>query len=633
MKFFKNYIILVFLFYILVATIDASEKVAIIVVGDDSFAARGVPEALQKQAIRAYVQLGYEVLLVGGTQTDSTPISRDEIFLALKKVKGAKDIRLDFIGHGSLVSGPKDTSETITIRPERRAGLKNPENKNNPNLLWSVSDVSLDSDFSELSAPLGIKSSKGALSSKEIKDLLSDFKKTNPDSNVTLNLLNCHSGALAQYLRKESNVIVFANAPTTETSLTTLNSDAEKSASALKNYYDHLIGDKGNESLINTRMLSNKEYMESDLITPFSPGLHVYTTGRSPITESILGWCEENKKINTSKTTQINSQRKLLFDQAESEILSIANIYEQSVNSKEINKFTTDYFDQKINCTPPNSLSYKDKAQFCYNNCLKQIKLKNDDNQRKSLKIISNFLGSLMQKIKTVEKSIFEKNLRKKLNEIIGDAEKKKYPHFRFGQIGEMASTENINIDEKLKSMSEYVSNAIDACKDGDINEAPCSKFEKGAKQIYFLVNDMAQYNEYNMGNCGYDDENPDCLIKLGQKLGPKDLKTYWSYRSKNKKLNCEEMQYPEISRILNNINLDKKCLAQFKEYAPEDEWENLVRIYTLGIRPARGWSDIKTINESTDCNPNKQNLDIIPKKFEIMINQLKEKVTPMDEI
>ena len=565
----------------------SADRVAILVVSDDTFILRGVPKALQEQATEVYEKQGFKVIIVGGTSLEANPINQNTFTQALAQAKNAQDLRIDFIGHGSIVEASTRIKNPLTLTKNRLQSIEKVKTQE-PLLAWQVVDANLDLDFKEISLPLGLPKSDESLNHSEIKEALVNYQIKNPNSHVTINLLNCFSGALAQELRSEKNIIVFANSPLSESAVSALQANPKETTSALKNYYDLLANDQDLSSFMKLREEANKKHL-----TSLSSNL-VYHNARLPMTESILGWCEENPSPKLSEKVILTESMKEIFSKVNSELDSIASTYQRTILSQDPD-LSLGYISLKVKCDPPKNLSYIQRSKQCYNECLKFNDSINKESQKRNRNIVQIFMQKIEDQLQNPDLKLLETKIRLTLTTTLSDNDYLKLPEFRKGEIGKFAKLEDINLPERIEALKNYTSKAKQACSTGDINSIPCSNYEKGIKQVgkYFSLN-------------------------------ASDLKQLWSSRAENKEYDCKSMDFIEISRNLQNQNLDKECLQRFKDMAPESEWKNLLRIYELGERIATRKNQVENRKDQVNCQPQESFFeDMIPLQenfFENMI-------------
>ena len=128
----------------------SADRVAILVVSDDTFILRGVPKALQEQATEVYEKQGFKVIIVGGTSLEANPINQNTFTQALAQAKNAQDLRIDFIGHGSIVEASTRIKNPLTLTKNRLQSIEKVKTQE-PLLAWQVVDANLDLDFKEIS--------------------------------------------------------------------------------------------------------------------------------------------------------------------------------------------------------------------------------------------------------------------------------------------------------------------------------------------------------------------------------------------------------------------------------------------------------------------------------------------------
>ena len=184
----------------------AEDKVAVLVSAGDVGALEESMQSIEKQAVQTYEQLGYKVVIVGGVSKRGLPLTPESLDSTLSGLKGVKDLRLDFIGHGGLQPLPAsvkyDGNEVAITSARRASGDSMLDPKQPGKVVWLAANESTADHgrnyYGHKAELLGFKpGSNPALSHRKIEQALDHFRAANPDANTTVNLLNCFSGAMA----------------------------------------------------------------------------------------------------------------------------------------------------------------------------------------------------------------------------------------------------------------------------------------------------------------------------------------------------------------------------------------------------------------------------------------------------
>src|SRR5688572_2535833 len=107
------------------ASPQSKEKVAVIVSAGDLDVLEDPMKEVERQAVRTYENLGYKVIIVGGVNRKHSELSPEVVRSTISGLKGVKDLRLDFIGHGGIAKLPAQGPGPagITVSSERRSQM------------------------------------------------------------------------------------------------------------------------------------------------------------------------------------------------------------------------------------------------------------------------------------------------------------------------------------------------------------------------------------------------------------------------------------------------------------------------------------------------------------------------------
>ncbi len=186
-----------------------------------------------QKAQSLYTRLGFKnvSLLTPESSPAMQPVS-ENFFRILNSFRDIEDLRVDFLGHGSIVKIPEEfkqrypkivLSETQKLNGQQDYAL---EHWSLPNLGFvavNTTDGSLileDPDLDWGSVDAAERRKKILASSMGVGDLrvaLKAFLKNNPKAHVTLQSMNCFSGVIGEQLRDIPQIQVFANSSTVET--------------------------------------------------------------------------------------------------------------------------------------------------------------------------------------------------------------------------------------------------------------------------------------------------------------------------------------------------------------------------------------------------------------------------------
>lgn len=605
---------LFFLFF--ASVVHAQEKVAVVVSAGDLNSLEESLQSIEKQAIRTYEQLGFKVVLIGGAGRQGVPLSPESLNRTLGDLRNVKDLRLDFIGHGSLQPLPasmKYDGPEIRVSTERRESGNEMIDPSKPGkLVWLAANASsadsAQTYYSHKANLLGLRTQElPPISHRRVSEALAGFRAQNPDAVTTVNLLNCFSGAMAQELRTAPNTVVYANSPHNEVAL---NLDERtppgeygepgefiRSTTGLGMYYEALESSREREPSLNTIRDQANRRMRQALIQDPSAW---YMTGRSPVFESIIGWCEAGKagKLATAWTDAPEAHR-TAFRAAEEEMFGLRQSFDYSSRMPSPTNPKITYVDQMKEwdneCRKPESSGNQSSgssfqelsgSQQISNANVRATRLSNRPLMRLFAKY-EEVLNDPSQHAGIFErvKSSLENDKRKLRNS--------RLPEHRWGAIKDlMDGIENGSITalQVIERIKASVRKMKKDCSSGSPDRPPCvDHFGMQEEMAHFLVSARSSPSQ-----CGSKQNELDCFLS-----GPLTIKAIttvqglWSPGEQPKVLSiedkCASQPYQAYMKTKSNVEQDEKCVDDFKKFAPDSEWSNLTRIYELGQRSARG--------------------------------------------
>lgn len=596
-------------------------KLAVLVIGADNYGTiNQATKELERQAILAYTKLHFKIEILGGAQARKSAITKADLQSVLKGYSGVQDLRLDFIGHGGLTADPTYTrgGSPVSISIARRSILDE-DVKKMPSFAWVADDsTSYDNVHPELSMIFGIKSNANLLTQSQIRQVLAGFRHQNPQAITVLNFLNCYSGAVAQELRHEPNTIVFANSPAFEPAIIHNSSSTDdlkgdqrikeifekgldklflKSANGPGFYYQYLLDGSASGSLDEARFLANRTFrseLEKNIVEKnLGTADAIYQTGRSPVTEDILGWCESTPPASAGASIPINQEARSYFERAAKELEEIEgqfNRVSQSGNTMEITKREFDQCEStRSKASSAEPITHNDPTnwpapttqlahQYIEKAFEQMLKTLDDPSQLAAIRT------RLLESLANVES----------LAKVIGvDAS-------RGGTLIKMKSDLEAGTmtDAQLGlTLDRYFRSAMQDCKGPNVNEPPCSDHVQSFATVDYLIYGLPSREFFKTQNSCENSRNRfECMKSQGQPWRS-GLFLGWWYDNKeaqiaenaHKEDYCLKKTYPELLRTRANLELDQACLARFEKQASAEEWQNLLRLGQLGSRPAKG--------------------------------------------
>lgn len=513
-----------------------SKKVAVIVSAGDLAALEDSMKVLEKQAMESYERLGFKVILVGGIQKTGKKLSANVLHETLAELRGVEDLRLDFIGHGTIANVPdKHTKNGIPLSEERRkAAFNNNELKPGAKTAWFAANLqSADSKYyGNKAQAFGIELvPTGAISHEEVQTALTGFRANNPSGTTTINLLNCFSGALAQVLRKEPNTVVFGNSPHNTVALDmgwqVVESDVVEdrdigkvrnsgqsamieSTNGLSNYYRGIGADfapeRGNKhgplTVNDVRKTANTKFASNLKLLP-----HLVTmVGRSPAFESAIGWCEEGRSDASRRKGSIekdasgkvrSSEHKTALHRLKVELDEIEARMSYSENTPDLNN-------------PKRRISETMRSE--YQKCLKDPQVAKDIQEAKMLRgdedadkaarkaVYENEEATpIMQMLTVMEQNLSNEKLWPEiiarfvasLEMDIKNLTESGLDESRWGGIRELIARHRsgkVEADWLIGNLRSQVNRARQRCSSGRIHSAPCFPNE------FYAVIDLADW-------------------------------------------------------------------------------------------------------------------------------------------
>lgn len=604
----------------------AQEKVAVIVSSGDLEGLEAPMKALENQAMKTYSDLGYRVVLLGGVDQKGFNLTTDNFKKTLAGFRDVKDLRLDFIGHGALASDPgkKDARPSIAISEERRAMVSEVLPTSNEPMSWYATNrLTLDQrdDYRTKSEMFGYSPVKqDSISQNDIKEGLQEFRTNNAEAKTTMNLVNCFSGALAQDLRKTPNTIVFANSPLQESALeiSELNDFQVKEGEKVYSndhpgsglaYYYKVLSSKldGGMSFMEARKQANLEFSNHVKGSP----LALYHVGRSPVFESVMGWCEEGKPGQVTKAGQ-SAKEKAITQSKE-----LKSIEENLKN--EISRTKAD-FDNAMN-KPVGGESNQTTGQFykeIYDMCLdfytskmkEQKKESSDDwvkdwkemrkqlasDPGKPLMILLDHYNAILSDPMNADQ-IF-RNVRQSLDDDYSELMRQNVSPHRWGAIKNLLESMDDGTLTKEKVIGDLKMTIRKLKKDcGTRASVHCESFARhdDLLQSYLKVKpkDQSWVQDEKAKTCQINEKYFECLAERAPGTLTSKVRFYRSPVEKPSRGSpqelCQKEEWVKAQRIEKNLLADSRCVETFLESAPKAEWDNLVRIQELGSRDVQG--------------------------------------------
>lgn len=636
----------------LVVHAQENEKVAVVVSAGDMASLEKSMKALELQAFETYGKLGFKVILIGGVGKTGRPLTSQVLRETLGSLKGVKDLRLDFIGHGNIGSSAKSDDRDIPISAERAESSFEPKSiEGAKKVVWYAANAqNLDQGAMYYGRKaefwLGNKVAfEAPITHREVEAALAQFRKASPDGVTTVNLLNCFSGALAQKLRQTKNTIVFANSPHNTVALDLGRSISEgqkeggtaKSAymgstNGLQGYYSAIGGDfrydqlgesieknHGSLSLGSVWEWSNEAVARELRDEPALVGM----IGRGPAFESVIGWCEsggpgELEKPRSKKNLESNEEYYQMAVLLRRETHKIGFRARLAANAPDPTNPERKYVDRA-------------KADFAECEAKKSSSRKSDDAKD------ANDYNARLAAWKHIRKPFVDdpkapfRYLLESLERAANDLNKKEAIRDRFVESvkNDLWNLKRTGLDrsrwggiEKLisefdagKTTPEWIIARVKtqladirkACLDGDFEKSPCypEKFipmrDLGllllghGKSTPSVVRDKRLERSCNEAGPGGFSFGCAYLADTNSQRVAYALEAYWSPKPERISYSYQcGSDWLEIQKTLANARLDKVCVERFISLAPNTEFDNLLRIKGLASRDARGYSDKK---------------------------------------
>jgi len=586
---------------------QAQEKVAVLVSTGDLGSLEDSFKNIETQAIRTYERLGFRVIIVGGVSQPGQPLSSESFKQTLSQLKDVKDLRVDFIGHGSLQPVPSsmkyDGPEIKVSNARRESGNEFLDPKRPGKLVWlaannSSLDGSKNTHYANQAKLYGFYREMLPLSHRRVAEALDSFRAQNPDAVTTVNLLNCFSGAMAQELRMTPNTVVYANSPHNEVAIdlgertpssdTATSGDFIQSTNGLGLYYSALESSvKGNPSFNALRQQANQK-MRSLQLDPGSDLISWYFTGRSPVFESIIGWCEAGQpgKLSTARA-KVLDKHKLTFFIVSNEVKSSKAKFEYashlpSLSDPQITQVDTlKQADQKCRQSP------------------EEVSTGSKSNEpQASPASVRKVLQRLFSKYETVlndttqTETIFA-NVKLSLERGKRNLRESQLPEHRWGAIKDlMDGVENGHITSKdiVSSLKKAVHQMKSDCARGIPNKSSCVD-HFGLQQEMSAIFSSREPEPKPKLQCSRDKIEVDCVLTL---LEPKVPLTgtaiylagaIWSPPPQVQSIEerCASQPWLAFLKIKSNVEQDEQCFRDFEQFAPDAEWDNIDRIHQLG--------------------------------------------------
>lgn len=621
----------------------AQEKVAVIVSAGDLAQLENSMKSLERQARKTYEELGYKVILLGGADKKGANLSPEVLKRTLGGLKGVKDLRFDFIGHGALVPVPENKfkGEEVSVSPERRANgheFISPDKKGK--MVWYAANSSTADQlyYGQKAAMFGyIPEELPPISHENVKESLAEFRAKNPEALTTMNLLNCFSGAMAQELRKTPNTIVFSNSPHNEVALDLshwVKSGGSRegfvgSSNGLSFYYD-AVGAPGISelSLLEARKWANT-HMKQNLKDDMTLG---YLVGRSPVLESVIGWCEDGKpgrrtEPRTESETnsrslpeakafqlvadEIKSQRMmfeyarkvpLFFDPNKTAIQALEEEYDQCMNP--VIKPDGEKPGSGGNWVIKTMSGNRSELEFraARHEEWKKQRASYADNPHRPLQMLFQKYGEIL-KDTSQHGQIFDR-VKKSTERDVANLQNQGLPKERWGAIEKFINGMNdgsITQEKVIGDLEKQVAGMRNACSKGAPESSPCIDF-------MFVSRNMGEFligSSSNEDKCSKEKRYFECLYSGSPSypLWQTALEYYWGKSTEPKPIPLEEQcstrGLVKARKTDANIKADEACVEEFRAFAPDEEWQNLERIFKLGERDARGYAPKKANDDS----------------------------------
>lgn len=174
-----------------------------------------------------YERLGYKVvILTNDTDNPNQYATRDNLKREIQKLNGVSELKLDMIGHGTLVDASKIPADQKHRFPtvqysaeEKKAGSPFVQNFNDQ--VWV--GISISNNIREYENEKGkyaeetkLRESIGA---GDFKEILKEFQSKNKDAKTTVHMLNCFGGCVGTEVQGIPNVQIFTAAERSKTAI------------------------------------------------------------------------------------------------------------------------------------------------------------------------------------------------------------------------------------------------------------------------------------------------------------------------------------------------------------------------------------------------------------------------------
>ncbi len=609
----------------------SEQKVAIVIMHGD-LDPRGLDKAmsdLENEARETYKKLGFKTIVLGGQEYSRNPPNAITLNKIISGLNGVKDLRVDFIGHGGVM--PTDTSievryPDIILSRERRKWMELPLNTFERPAFFAADDSDAASRAHWLNLTgLGERFQgdmlKNSIGVGDMKASLSNFRNNNSNGIATLSFLNCYSGIVGEQLRKEYRTLIQSGAPTTQPALNlnwydlpfkpdgTL--DEVKLAqlketpkllgykNGMTEYYQQLRSGQ-DRSLFEA--WQNAQISFRQKLSQLSLDSGSYNSGRSASTQSILGWCNETdvkqeKRLGTliiSKSSDLEAQPcdgcQTTVDKRLAELSGINKriIFTASVAElDEIHKKTADA-KKKTNY---------DEAVERQINCL-QGRSQEDVNNGRDIAERQKFNDYVLKKALIVadkvlrdpkEDILVRKNVKEETELYLKNAEAVSESR----RVTLQAFYKDVLDDVKWPTLKSKLVSNFDRIKDSckNIVSPVCEKSKFDLEGIMEFVSAKVPWAQVSKCDEKSDRKDQiDCRYSLRAGLGG-FLNSNWVIGNQPTPYELCKMDATVTQLILNQHQLenDRSCLARFLKDAPDTEWKNLERIYSMASRSALG--------------------------------------------
>lgn|GEM_PF-3208546 len=615
---------------------NSGDRVAVVVSsGDTGGALDESMKDLEKKAIQTYERLGFKVIVVGGANKKVSDLGADSLTRTLASLKGVKDLRLDFLGHGGIGPIPDGAKlgaasqklPALNISTARRAQMDRDAREaiSDKPAFWTALDLtSADSGSGgHYSSLFGeIPTAPKLITTDSIKDALRQFRNNNSSSTATVNLLNCYSGSVAQALRFEPDTLVFGNSPPTAPAIdltqytkgnpggmfSSADTKYISSETGLSDYYDVLTGSAAPGSVGDARRKANNKFL---LALSEEGDIQIMNVGRSPYYESIIGWCEENPRENRTQNFTKSEHQQAIVRSVKNELEEITSIFTKSSARPVMGTLSSQTMRKSAyqNCVrPPLQSPIPTRLGEPVHAMGWAVGLANPPNPKSKVDLnqeygrLADFFLSQISAgdPKKVEESIMS-SIQRTADEL------KDTPRENWGKFAELydgiQSQKILKADLIVRLKQTLVSMKSD-CRTGDVNKLPCDKYVVYWQDFNrFLPTSNLPKPKTNCAPldyfCYYAKGTVPVeqgLYKFMEQLGPSGAR-HSEAKLTGKKLEtkCQESAYGSYQRELGNFKLDEDCMKRFEQCAPSAEWSNLERLWKLGAQDARGLTNPST--------------------------------------